>query len=296
MNIYAKILADSINSSGNRMTTFEIQMPKVLLAEMNTHKMVSKNFQSSRAVPTGRMNEIESFEPLYFGKNQPGMAASLEEVDDVTMTREVWNSAVEYSKIVAQQLANLGLAKQWSNRVNDWHVMAKGVISATEWSNFLWLRLHAAAQPEFRELAICIDSALRDSTPVLLQPGQWHLPYVETAFDDLNEEIGYFDSERRQIDLETAKKISGSCCAQVSYRRLDESVEKSLDIYNKLVGADRLHASPFEHQATPIPESFSFINWPAGVSHMDRNANFWSGNLQGWIQNRKLMPNENHTS
>jgi hypothetical protein len=130
---------------------------------------------------------------------------------------------------------------------------------------------------------------------LLLHPGEWHLPYVTFEVDE-DGNFEYFDSEQRRIDLETAKKISGSCCAQVSYRRLDESVEKSLDIYNKLVGADRLHASPFEHQATPIEGIGRYEQWPEGASHVDRNGNFWSGNLQGWIQNRKLMPNENHTS
>jgi len=51
-NSTAFILADSISPAGHRLTTFEIQLPKVLLAEYNTHRALSRNFSSSRAIPT----------------------------------------------------------------------------------------------------------------------------------------------------------------------------------------------------------------------------------------------------
>ena len=44
--ISVKVIADSIAVNGKRMTTFEMQLPKVLLAELNTHRVLSKNFQS----------------------------------------------------------------------------------------------------------------------------------------------------------------------------------------------------------------------------------------------------------
>ena len=96
--------------------------------------------------------------------------------------------------------------------------------------------------------------------------------------------------------LEEALKISASCCAQVSYRKLDDSYEKAMDIYNRLMSGAKVHASPFENQATPIPElRGSMVNlpdyWPEGVTHMDKDYNLWSGNLKGWIQHRQLIPN-----
>jgi hypothetical protein len=29
-----------------------------------------------------------------------------------------------------------------------------------------------------------------------------------------------------------------------------------------------------------------------GITHQDREGQLWSGNLRGWIQHRKLIPNE----
>lgn len=287
-NIYAKVLADSINSSGDRLTTFEIQLPKVFLAEFNTHRMLSKNFSSSRAIPNGRTVEIESFEPTYYGKNQAGMEASHEEISDVATAKSVWASAVESSKETSRKLTELGLHKQWANRMNDWHIMAKGIVSGTEWANFLWLRNHSAAQPEFAELAKLIQEAFDSSKPQFLSPGQYHLPYVKS---ELQGQFG--QTFENSMTLEDAKKVSASACAQVSYRRLDESLEKALDIYNKLIGSERKHMSPFEHLGTPMTTPTPFAPYERGVTHKDVNNKMWSANFQGWIQYRQTL--DNHT-
>jgi hypothetical protein len=286
MNIYAKVLADSANSSGNRLTTFEIQLPKVLLAEFNTHRMLSKNFQSSRAMPNGAAVDVESFELLFYGKNQPGMSAKKEEILEVEKAKALWGDHIEASKEVSRKLTELGLHKQWSNRTNDWHIMAKGIVSGTEWANLLWLRNHDAAQPEFHELAECIDEAFEESVPRLMGPGQWHLPYVCSELEGTYAQI-FTDG----LILEDAKKISASCCAQVSYRKLDDSLDKALDIYNKLVGMDRQHASPFEHLGTPMGWYPPYTVPEVGVTHKDIKGNYWSANFKGWIQFRQTLPN-----
>lgn len=54
--ISAEIMADSIYD-GSRLTTFVVKFPRIVLAEMNTHKMISKNSASSRAVPFKKMLE-----------------------------------------------------------------------------------------------------------------------------------------------------------------------------------------------------------------------------------------------
>jgi hypothetical protein len=175
--------------------------------------------------------------------------------------------------------------------------MMKTVISGTEFENLWWLRDHADAQPEFQELARVMHLAYEESVPQELINGEWHLPYIETVYDDAKNTFVYIDGEGNNLALETAIKVSSSCCAQVSYRRLDESVEKAVSIYDKLIGADRKHASPFEHQGTPIvggdftPIPFDPDTWPVGVTHVCRDGTLCSGNLQGWIQHRQLIPN-----
>ena len=60
----------------------------------------------------------------------------------------------------------------------------------------------------------------------------------------------------------------------------------SAKIFNQLIYSEPMHASPVEHQATPIPTGYPFTK---GVTHMDFKGNYWSGNFRGWIQFRQLL-------
>ena len=53
-----------------------------------------------------------------------------------------------------------GYHKQTVNRLAEPFMMVKGVITATEWDNFFYLRRHKDAQPELQELADCMWEAL----------------------------------------------------------------------------------------------------------------------------------------
>jgi hypothetical protein len=106
------------------------------------------------------------------------------------------------------------------------------------------------------------------------------------------------------LSLEEAQRISASCCAQTSYRNTDDSLAKADDIFGKLVKADVLHASPFEHLAMPVAPYFEGMTlqgsinhpqlpetWEKGITHLRRDGRFGSGCLAGWIQYRQLMEN-----
>lgn len=294
----AKLLKYSISPSGKKIATFEIYLPKVLLAEYNTHSLIARNFSSSRAIPVGRNNEIESFYPSYWGKNQSGMVAKDEEIDDIASANEAWDIAISSSKYYSKKLSDLGLHKQWANRLNDWHTMAKGVTTATEWNNFLWLRNSEDAQPEIKELAEQIEYLLKTAQPFKLNPGEWHLPYINTERFYFSGELCYFDPlTGDSLDLETAKMISMARCAAVSYRTENIGIEKAQDIYTKLFSGSNVHASPAMHQATPMLEWKTFeqnvlyMQATDGVTHIDKKGRCWSGNLQGWVQQRQLLPN-----
>jgi hypothetical protein len=51
METFARILADSISDRDIRLTTLEVNMPRYLLSEYNTHRLFSRNSASSRAIP-----------------------------------------------------------------------------------------------------------------------------------------------------------------------------------------------------------------------------------------------------
>jgi hypothetical protein len=289
--ISATIIADSINADGNRLTTFELVYPRFILAEVNTHRMLSKNSASSRAIPIAKMMELideAPAMPVFWGKNKPGMSASEELTgDQLTEAKIIWAEAKDTALEYVSRLDEAQLHKQIANRISEPWQMMKSVVSGTEWANILWLRNHDAAQPEFHELARCIKEEFDASVPQFLAPGQWHLPYIKSVL------VGNFGQEfENNVTLEQAQKISASCCAQVSYRKLDDSIEKALDIYEKLVGMDRQHASPFEHLGTPMKPQTAWSVPDRGITHRDIKSKYWSANFQGFIQYRKLLPNE----
>lgn len=297
-NIVARIITDSIYN-GHRMTTFELEYNRWILAEVNTHRVISKNSASSRAVPFEKMTEMIDAAPampVHWGKNQAGMTAKEELSDnDISVAKTSWISAKNAVMTFSKHLYSMNLHKQVINRLLEPWSMMKTVASGTDWGNLLYLRDDEDAQPEFRELAICIRKCLEDSVPTELKVSEWHLPYVTTT--RIDGVIKYLDSTGSGLELEEAKKISASCCAQVSYRRLNETKEKALEIFGKLFSGRKPHMSPTEHQATPIKkrlsvnEIFDFSTWEDGITHVDRNCVLHSGNLSGWIQYRQTLPN-----
>jgi thymidylate synthase ThyX len=298
--ITARILADSISPHGVRMTTMEIEYPRFILAELNTHRMLSKNSASSRAIPVKAMHQHMAenpAQPVHWGKNQPGMQASVELTDnDLADAKFMWRRAQQDAMHWAHQMAErVGLHKQVANRITEPWMTMKTVISGTEWRNFFWLRAHADAQPEIHELATKMWDAHNASSPQLLQPGEWHVPYVTTQ-RGLDGTLHYIDSNDAYISSEAARVISASCCAQVSYRKNDDSYEKAEKIFRQLIESQPCHASPVEHQGTPMQYTSTIAyepeTWEPGITHVSANSDLWSGNLRGWIQHRKLIAGE----
>jgi len=299
MTISAKIIADSISISGSRITTFELEYPRFIHSEFLTHRLFSRNAASSRAIPVPRAIELikeNTAMPIHWGKNRPGMSAK-EECDEhyiilsektgekiVDWNRtQIWNSARDAAIGYAEVFNSLGYHKQIVNRLLEPFTHIKVVLTATELDNWFWLRNHEDAQPEIHELARQTLIALDDSVPVMLTSSDWHVPYFEDGHwissDDEN-------VNHEGVTLQDAIAVSSSCAAQVSYRRLDDSVEKARSIYERLIVALPPHFSPMEHQAKPMAgNGFN----EAGVTHLDRYGNYWSGNFNGWVQNRQLM-------
>lgn len=325
--IKATVLAYSISKVGKQMITWEIEYPRLVLAELNTHRMMSKNSFSSRAVPFLKMLEQLTGEPVRFGANQGGMQDKGEDYDNAVIgwpdeegvavwnPKGAWAQAKEFAVFFAKAFFNAGYHKQVYNRLLEPFQMMKTVISATETDNFFWLRDDDAADPTLRELARVMREAKEASTPELLQDGEWHLPYLDWFRGDNDEQVFFLPTENGEagditiLTLEEAIKVSCARCAAVSYRNEGYGLEKSLEVYDRLVGSDKKHASAFEHCATPIREygiydgilgeyesnrAFVPFTWEDGITHVDRKGRLWSGNLQGWIQYRKLIKGENY--
>lgn len=272
----AKIIAHSKAPNGEELITFEIELHRFVLPEFNTHRLLSRNFQSSRAVPIEKMIEQVRNSPAYpvhWGKNQAGMVAENELSLDILVMdvnymdgsyqstlEEAWLNAARQSANTAEMFNIAGLHKQIVNRVLEPFMKTKGVVTATRksYEAFFKLRCHKDAQPEIKLLAERMRDALDNSIPKELTYGKYHLPY-------LNGDIS-------EMSIKDAIKISTSCCGQVSYRKLDDSLTKALKIYDMLnlpingkYPEEPPHFSPTEHIAKIVdghvyPESSGNFN------------------------------------
>lgn len=144
MKIQAEIVADSLSPQGDRLTTMLITFPRFILAELNTHRMLSKNSASSRAIPFEKMVKSvqeNPFIPIAWQKDHKGMQGSEyligeEEHKAKTFWIQQLQNTISYSKLIH----NTNVTKQLCNRLLEpfmWHTV---LISGTEWENFFSLR------------------------------------------------------------------------------------------------------------------------------------------------------------
>jgi len=296
LTYHAQVLADS-TCAGVRLTTLLVRFPRIILAEVNTHRMLSRCSASSRAVPVEKRIaavRADPFVPESFGKNQRGMSSSTG-LDGwrAWAARRVWLIAAWLACGAAAIFAKLGVHKQWANRLIEpfsWH---EAIISATEWSNFFNLRISPQAQPEMRRTAEVMRAAMDASTPRKLKAHEWHLPLVT-------------DEERAELGSDLLAQLSVARCARVSYLthagKRDQQAD--FDLHDRLLRDG--HLSPFEHVA--VAHSYAghhhrrmddrsdvgcIICGAEGVDEADYGCAPFCGNFRrAFIQYRKLIPNE----
>ncbi len=297
--IEVKIIKDSYNKDlKSRLTTFELVYPRFIHGELMTHRMFSRNAASSRAIPIDKVIELLQTNPampVHWGKNQAGMQANVE-IDNIEGAKLLWLAARDSAISHAIVMRDMGLHKQIVNRVLEPYQLMKTIVTATEFNNWFWLRAHPDAQPEIKELAEKMLEVYEQSTPEELFEDEWHVPYVNTQRSIYTGELFYIDENEKYITADEARMISASCCAQVSYRKNDGSLEKAHVVFDRLINSVPVHASPVEHIASPITKSalFSAVEREEGIegiTHVDVNGHPWSGNLRGWIQYRQLIDN-----
>lgn len=297
MAAQVKIIKDSISEAGVRLTTFQLRYWRAIHAELLTHRVFSRNASSSRAIPVAKMIQQvrdDPAGPIHWGKNQPGMQASEELTgEDLSHPKSAWLRAGWMAANHAEEMMAIGAHKQIVNRLLEPFQYISVVLTATDFDNWFELRAHENAQPEIQELATLMRDRMNESTPTLLRDGEWHLPYVTAA--DLNA-FGPIQTYLRggpdgmrvwndEMLWDVARKVSAARCCRVSYLKHDgsaSSIEEDIALCDRLAGSRPIHASPFEHQATPDRrvDDDGHQYWLMPENH---------GNLRGWIQNRKLI-------
>lgn len=286
MSYEAKIVLDSIGPNGARLTTFELSYPRIVHSELLTHRVFSRNSASSRAIPTEKLLariEDDPVLPVWWGKNMAGMQSRDElEGNALAEAKKRWLEAVLSGVHHARRLGEAGLHKQIANRAAELGMFITVVVTATEFDNFFALRDHGAAQPELADVAGKAHGLWRESQPMRLDAGDWHLPYV-TGFDlhELRPE-------------EDACLVSIGRCAAVSYLNQDKrDPPEDIKRANKLSVAG--HMSPFEHVAQAMTkEEWTHFAMASAVRWV--NDRVPVGTLWGWRQYRKNLLNEHDFS
>jgi hypothetical protein len=257
--IKAEIILDSTSPAGSRLTTMRLTYPRFIHSEFMTHRAFSRNAASSRAIPISRtISQVirDPAHPIHWGANKTGMQADSElQSAPRKLAIALWLGLRYVACVIAWLLAKIGLHKQVANRLLEPWIWIEVVVSSTEWQNFFDQRDHSMAQPEIHELARRMRAELEGSIPAVIPFGKWHLPFIDRA-------------ELAVYGIDTLKKVSVARCAGVSYGRFDiRSIEKDLELFDRLAANHPPHLSPLEHVATPMTE-------------------LQRGNLIGWAQLR----------
>lgn len=284
------------------LSTLLLRYPRFIHAEFMTHRVFSRNAASSRAIPVAKIIDsilADTAMPLHWGANQQGMQAD-NECDALldnpwyagpiakfhTLRREeAWMRARDVAITAARAFDAAGYHKQVVNRLLEPFMHITVLASATEWDNFLELRDHKDAEPHIQMLAREVRKCL-DGDPIQeLQPGQWHLPFVG-------------DEDRHNLEdtkgaINALKALSVARCASTSYKTVDGfdmTLEKAIELHDKLVGSRPIHASPCEHVAqadefygggyNESTDKFDDLNWGYPKEH---------ANFQGFRQYRRQL-------
>lgn len=292
MSYEVKVLADSI-ASGVRLTTLQVTLPRFVLAELNTHRMLSRNSASSRAIPVEKaIAKVRDnpFVPEAFAANQRGMQAGEElEGEANHQARAIWGYGAYHAQKTAAGLAQIGAHKQWANRPLEPYAWHTAIITATEWANFFSQRCSPDAQPEIRRAAEMMRDVMAESVPLELWPGEWHSPF------------NHWWGEDEGIEDDVLVKIATARCARVSYLTHDgrRDTEADLALHDRLLKAG--HMSPFEHCAQVVADGEAPPFSPQYVAVSDhgqgmvtwRLSGYFCGNFRApWLQYRKMIPGE----
>ena len=220
--IEAKIIADSINPQGNRITTFLLTYPRFIHSELMTHRMFSRNSASSRAIPFEKMVKMveeDPFIPIAWQCDHKGMQGTEYIADELSIqfARSNWLTARDNAIKGAMSLHSTdngygSVTKQLCNRLLEpfmWHTI---LLTATEFSNFFELRCpkyfgtfkswkdasnrggatfetlfefrmdDSQAEIHIQALAESMWDAKNESTPKKLKSGDWHIPFLDASY------------------------------------------------------------------------------------------------------------------
>lgn len=287
-----EIVADSVTKRGHRATTMVVTIYRGTLAEFNTHRDLSRNSASSRAIPTRKMIRAlveDPFVPVEFGTAQGGMNAGPPLTGKKLDTAlGIWGDAA-----LTQIWAALSLTTSPNYVQREWE---KWVLEQNDsFEEFVFDVIARIDNPKHSIHKLKSPLwATKGLTNRLLEPFMWHtIIATATEWDNF---FNLRTDENAQLEIriiakmmkeaydastpkllkegewhlpfiqehekkwarknpQLAVKAVTARCARVSYLTHDKKI---IDLGADYRLSDSLakngHMSPFEHALTPIPK------------------------------------------
>lgn len=340
--IKAEIVGHSLSPQGDELISVLCTFPRIILAEVNTHRMLSKNTSSSRAIPFNKMVEAvqnNPFIPIAWQKEHKGMQGNEYITDELEIEFATSNwlaakkDAIKWAEALNGNNSYPSVTKQLCNRLLEPFMWTTMLITGSKegWDNFFnlrcpqyklgdeifkskkdwknrlekdlnnktddktplfWLRINKGqAEIHMMALAECIYDAVNESTPEQLNPGQWHVPFIDKIIHN-----------NITLSNEELVKITTAMAAHTSYTIVGgeavKSYEKWIELYDKLIAYDPPHSSPMEHCARAM-SNYEYQSFVKGYTlPIDDETNYrntlsegWCNNLKGFIPLRYFMDN-----
>lgn len=309
-----KVIADTAPDGlpESRLTTIIARFPRIVLAEINTHRVFSRNSASSRArsIKTTLRDVMEApYIPL-FTKNRRGMSGEFVNTAERERSIAVWlrsrDSAVAgvlrllLGDMIDPQLSDTDIVDEWEawvdayqsevyladspddralsihkqnvNRLLEPYMWHEAVITSSFWENFIELRADEEAMGEVAAIGFLVKEAIRASQP---RQEVFHLPFIaQSVRDSLNE-----NDVDKVVELMFQASFES---AQISYADKSSLQESTASAQKGLRLLKARHMSPFEHAAVSVDGLGRFGGSVSGLTNPSRNFS------NSWIQFRAL--------
>ena len=297
--INAIVVADSINQQGDRLTSLLITFPRILLSEVNTHRMLSKNTSSSRAIPFHKMVESvknDPFIPIAWQKHHKGMQGNEYFKNPVNLIED-WIKARDSAIFISKDLHDgSGVTKQLCNRLLEPFMWTTMLITGSKegWENFFNLRCpqYKIHQGTYKSKKEALQHGLSNgelknwSDLDWLQNNEGHaeihiMTLSEAIYDSIQEsnpkvlQEGDWhipmisDLESLKLSTDDQIKLSVGRAANTSYTVVGDgkelTLEQAIKIHNKCKELN--HSSVFEHCARAMSDE-EYVNHIKGVPDM----------------------------
>ena len=321
--IKAEIVGHSLSPQGDELISVLCTFPRIILSEMNTHRMLSKNTSSSRAIPFKKMVETvqnDPFIPIAWQKEHSGMQGTEYFIEsEAYWNNDKWLNARDNAIKVATLLTNDKVTKQLCNRLLEPFMWTTMLITGSKggWDNFFNLRCpayyYAGNNKSYKSKKELLPILLNDfgKSPAdsfwyNINKGQAEIHIMDLAesiYDTVNESTPrqlhsgqwHIPFEDKICDFnitlsnEELVKISTAMVAHTSYTIVGgeavKSYEKWIELHDKLVAYDPPHSSPLEHVAQ-VPNQYEY---DMALKEEEKG---WFYNLKGFKSYRYIIEHQ----